>query len=128
MSKYRAPTRPYQEDEPITDGLTIRIGTKLKAAMGQAATARGMTASKFCRRAIAHELGWRALGVSLADQRCQCGAPVNHDAPGCAWHEARHVAELTAALKRIDWQVGHEQGSQWLAGQLVDQGIRVVLS
>lgn len=43
------------------------------------------------------------------------------------WDRAKHVAELASALKRIDWQVGRDQGSQWLAGKLVDEGIRVQL-
>ncbi len=39
--------------------------------------------------------------------------------------KARHVAELTRALKRVYWQGGTEYGSQWLASELYDHGIRV---
>lgn len=36
-----------------------------------------------------------------------------------------HVLALTLALNRIPWQDGRVQGAQWLAGELVRQGIRV---
>lgn len=36
-----------------------------------------------------------------------------------------HVLLLTLALNRIPWQDGRVQGAQWLAGELVRQGIRV---
>jgi hypothetical protein len=74
---------------------------------------------------LPHEDG-AELPANACAQRCRCGK-IKGDCPGCTWHDARQVAELTAALKRIDWQVGREQGSQWLAGELVRLGVRVKL-
>lgn len=73
--------------------------------------------------------------MNVVGDRCQCGQLWWEESGGCIRHEAKrdwdlrskHVAKLRSALKRINWQGNRGLGSDWLAGKMYDEGVRVNL-